>query len=486
MTLPCAGSFFGRGQGTEIKMNIQCLGGAGTVTGSCYLLDTGEHRVLIDCGMFQGSGEMDERNREPFAFEPSEIEAVVLTHAHIDHSGLIPKLNRDGFRGRVICTHSTAELCSILLPDSGHIQEMEAERRSRKKRGTRQARRIRPLYTEEDGRRCLSRFRGIDYNERYEVAPGVQVRLQDAGHILGSAIVELWIEAESGARCKLVFSGDLGSRGQAIVKDPAFIEEADYVFIESTYGDRLHDHQTNRGEKLGNLVQHIQKEGGVMIIPSFSVGRTQEIIYELTELHAHGTIEPLPVFIDSPLAVEATRVFRRHEDVFDEESQTYIGRGVDPLAFPGLVFVETIEESQRLNRVTSGAIIISSSGMCEAGRIKHHLRHHIWRPKSHIVFVGYQAPGTLGRRIVDGARHVRIFGRDYKVAASVHMIEGFSAHADRAGLLDWLRGFTQKPKKIVIVHGEPDVRENFAQAIQEELGMETMIPERFDIIELSV
>ncbi|BAU29507.1 metallo-beta-lactamase family protein [Aneurinibacillus soli] len=467
-------------------MNIQCLGAAGTVTGSCYLLAVGEYRVLVDCGMFQGSGEMEERNREPFVFEPGEIDAVVLTHAHIDHSGLIPKLCRDGFRGRVICTHSTAELCSILLPDSGHIQEMEAERRSRKKKGTRVARHIRPLYTEEDGRRCLSRFFGIDYDEMHEIVPGVQVRLQDAGHVLGSAIIELWVEVEEGKTCKVVFSGDLGSRGQAIVKDPTWIAEADYVFIESTYGDRLHDHKIDRRQRLSSIVQRVQEEGGTIIVPSFAVGRTQEIIYELTELLAHGTIKPFPVFIDSPLAVEATRVFRNHEDVFDEESQVYIQRGTDPLAFPGLVFVETKEESQRLNMVTSGAMIISSSGMCEAGRIKHHLRHHIWRPKSHLVFVGYQAPGTLGRRIVDGARHVRIFGRDYKVAAHVHMIEGFSAHADRGGLLDWLGGFIQKPKKVIVVHGEPDVRKIFAQTIEEELGFETVIPERFDSIELLV
>ncbi|WCN37225.1 MBL fold metallo-hydrolase RNA specificity domain-containing protein [Aneurinibacillus uraniidurans] len=465
-------------------MNIQCLGGAGTVTGSCYLLTAGESRILIDCGMFQGSGEIEERNREPFAFAIDEIDAVVLTHAHIDHSGLIPKLCRDGFRGQVICTHSTAELCSILLPDSGHIQEVEAERRNRKKKGAKTARRIGPLYTEEDGRRALSRFLGIGYDEMYEVVPGVQVRLQDAGHVLGSAIIELWVEIEEGKTCKVVFSGDLGSRGQAIVKDPAWIAEADYVFIESTYGDRLHDHTTDRRQKLGSIVQRVQEEGGTIIIPSFSVGRTQEIIYELTELLEHGTIKPMPVFIDSPLAIEATRVFRHHEDVFDEESQEYIRRGMDPLALPGLVFVETREESQRLNRVTSGAMIISSSGMCEAGRIKHHLRHHIWRPKSHVVFVGYQAPGTLGRRIVDGARHVRIFGRDYKVAAHVHMIEGFSAHADRDGLLSWLSGFTKKPKKVIVVHGEPDVRKKFAQTIQEELDLDTVIPERFDTIEL--
>ncbi|MCP1354982.1 MBL fold metallo-hydrolase RNA specificity domain-containing protein [Aneurinibacillus migulanus] len=463
-------------------MKIQFIGGARTVTGSCYVLDTGRHQILIDCGMFQGNKELDQWNEQDFPFDPVKIAAVVLTHAHIDHSGLIPKLCKQGFAGSIIATHSTAELCSIMLPDSGHIQEAEAEwyNRKRRRRGRPE---IKPLYTEEDARRCLSHFKGIPYDEYTEVVPGITIRMRDAGHILGSAIVEMWVkESEESGTCKLVFSGDLGSKRQAIVKDPAFIDEADYVFIESTYGDRLHGERVDRSEILGGIVRTIQEQGGNIIIPSFSVGRTQEIIYELSELLHKGKIAPLPVFVDSPLAIEATRIFRRNQEVFDEESQQYLRQGVDPLSFPGLQFVESVEESQRLNRVVSGTIIISSSGMCEAGRIKHHLKHHLWRPKSHIVFVGYQAQGTLGRRIVDGAKRVRIFGEDIKVSAQIHNIEGFSAHADQAGLLEWLAGFVRQPKKVFIVHGEEDVSLHFAKIVNETLGLDAHVPYRFETV----
>ncbi|WP_281285949.1 MBL fold metallo-hydrolase RNA specificity domain-containing protein [Aneurinibacillus danicus] len=467
--------------GRRAAVKIQFIGGARTVTGSCYMLDTSTHKLIIDCGMFQGSKELNQWNEQDFAFDPQDISAVVLTHAHIDHSGLVPKLCKEGFKGRIFATHSTVDLCSIMLPDSGHIQEAEAEWYNRKRRRRGRAL-MKPLYTKEDARRCLSQFKGIPYDKITEVVPGVTVRMRDAGHILGSAIVEMWVSQPNGNAIKLVFSGDLGSKKQAIVKDPTFIDEADYIFIESTYGDRLHEERVDRGEILGGIVRTIQKQGGNIIIPSFSVGRTQEIIYELSELLHKGKIQPLPVFIDSPLAVEATRVFRRNQEVFDEESQQYLQAGMDPLSFPGLQFVETVEESQRLNRVISGSIIISSSGMCEAGRIKHHLKHHLWRPKSHIVFVGYQAQGTLGRRIIDGAKRVRIFGEDIKIAAQIHNIEGFSAHADRDGLLEWLSGFVRKPKKVFIVHGEEAVSLKFAEIIGESLGLDTYVPRRFETI----
>lgn len=463
-------------------MKIQFIGGARTVTGSCYVLDTGRHKVLIDCGMFQGNKELEQWNEQSFPFNPGEIAAVVLTHAHIDHSGLIPKLCKQGFSGPIIATHSTVDLCSIMLPDSGHIQEAEAEwyNRKRRRRGRPQ---MKPLYTEKDARYCLSQFQGVPYDQCTQVVPGITIRMRDAGHILGSAIIEMWVNTpEMDSACKLVFSGDLGSKQQAIVKDPAFIDEADYVFIESTYGDRLHGERVDRGEILGGIVRTIQKQGGNIIIPSFSVGRTQEIIYELSKLLHEGKIAPLPVFIDSPLAIEATRIFRRNQEVFDEESQQYLRQGMDPLSFPGLQFVETVEKSQRLNRVVSGTIIISSSGMCEAGRIKHHLKHHLWRPKSHIVFVGYQAQGTLGRRIVDGARRVRIFGEDINVLAHIHNIEGFSAHADQAGLLEWLASFTYKPKKVFIVHGEEAVSLHFAKTVSETLGLDAHVPYRFETV----
>ncbi|MFT9848291.1 MBL fold metallo-hydrolase RNA specificity domain-containing protein [Aneurinibacillus sp. REN35] len=464
-------------------MKVQFLGGARTVTGSCYMLDTEQHKILIDCGMFQGNDERIEWNEQDFIFNPAEIAAVVLTHAHIDHSGLLPKLCKLGFTGRIIATHSTADLCSIMLPDSGHIQETEAEwyNRKRRRRGRQQ---IKPLYTEEDARNTLHQFYGVPYDEIVDVVPGVKIRMRDAGHILGSAIVEMWVKSPTEEACKLVFSGDLGSKQQAIVKDPALVAEADYVFVESTYGDRMHGERIDRAEMLGDIVRTIQKQGGNIIIPSFSVGRTQEIIYELSEMLHNGKIAPLPVFIDSPLAVEATRIFRRNQQVFDEESQAYLRKGIDPLSFPGLQFVESVEESQRLNRVVSGSIIISSSGMCEAGRIKHHLKHHLWRTKSHIVFVGYQAQGTLGRRIVDGAKRVRIFGEDIHVAAHIHNIEGFSAHADLAGLLEWLSGFIRKPKQIFIVHGEEEVSLRFAETVETALGCSAYVPHRLETVVL--
>jgi metallo-beta-lactamase family protein len=466
-------------------MKIQCLGGARTVTGSCYLLDTGKAKVLIDCGMFQGSKEITQWNEQPFVFSPQDISAVVLTHAHIDHSGLLPKLCKEGFKGPIIATHSTVDLCSIMLPDSGHIQELEAEwyNRKRRRRGRTQ---VKPLYTEEDARRCLTQFQGIPYDKKTEVVPGITIRMRDAGHILGSSIVEMWVTTgEDKDQCKFVFSGDLGNKKQAIVKDPTYIEEADYVFIESTYGNRLHGERVNRGEILEKIILTIQHKGGNIIIPSFSVGRTQEIIYELAELLHKGKIKPLPVFIDSPLAIEATKIFMRNKEVFDQESQEYLRQGIDPLSFPGLQFVQSAEESQRLNRVVSGSIIISASGMCEAGRIKHHLKHHLWRSKSHIVFVGYQAQGTLGRRIVDGEKRVRIFGENITVAAQIHNIEGFSAHADQLGLLEWLAKFSKKPKKVFVVHGEEEVSLEFASMITERLGLDTHVPHRQEVITFS-
>ncbi|WP_027414768.1 MBL fold metallo-hydrolase RNA specificity domain-containing protein [Aneurinibacillus terranovensis] len=463
-------------------MKVQFFWGARTVTGSCYLIDTGKHKVLVDCGMFQGNKELEERNREPFAFQPREIAAVILTHAHIDHSGLLPRLHKQGFTGPIICTKTTAELCEIMLPDSGHIQEFEAEWYNRKRRRKGHPA-VSPIYTEEDARRCLHLFQGVSYGQLVDVVPGITVRMRDAGHILGSAIIEMWIQLED-ETYKFVFSGDLGNKKQEIVRDPEYIEEADYVFIESTYGDRLHERSVDRRKKLCEIIQTVQQDGGNIIIPSFSVGRTQEIIYEIAELLHSGEIKPLPVFIDSPLATEATKIFRKNEQNFDEQSQRYLAMGMDPLSFPGLTFTASVEESQRLNRLTSGTIIISASGMCEAGRIKHHLKHNLWRSKSHIVFVGYQAQGTLGRLIVDGAKRVRIYNEEIKVAAHIHYIEGFSAHADRAGLLEWLGAFKKKPRKVFVVHGEEEVAVNFASMIQTDMGVDTYVPGRFELIDI--
>ncbi len=462
-------------------MEIQFLGGARTVTGSCYLIDTGDYKILVDCGMFQGRKQLEELNQVSPPVNPHEISAVVLTHAHIDHSGLIPKFCKDGYKGPIYTSSTTVDLCSIMLPDSGHIQELETEWFNRKRK--RKGRSLQnPLYTEEDARKSLRQFKGIEYQELNEILPGITLRFQDAGHILGSSIIEIWIE--NGEKVKLVFSGDLGNPNQAIVKDPSMIEEADYVFIESTYGDRLHKKTEEPKKILGKIIRTIQRDGGNIIIPSFAVGRTQEIIYNLTELLQEGEIAPLPVFIDSPLAIEATKIFQENTRVFDKESHEHINKGIDPLAFPGLQFIVTSEESQKLNRITSGSIIISASGMCEAGRIKHHLKHHLWRQKSHIVFVGYQAEGTLGRKLVDGAKRVRIFGEEIKVAAHIHNIEGFSAHADKNELLNWLSSFKTKVKEVFVVHGEEKVSLSFAEEIRSLLDMSVDVPVRMEKVML--
>lgn len=462
-------------------MEIQFLGGAGTVTGSCYLIDTGNDKILVDCGMFQGRKQLEELNQVSPPVNPHEISAVVLTHAHIDHSGLIPKFCKNGYKGPIYTSSTTVDLCSIMLPDSGHIQELETEWLNRKRK--RKGRSLKsPLYTEEDARKCLKQFKGIEYLELQEILPGITLRLQDAGHILGSSIIEIWID--NGERVKLVFSGDLGNPNQAIVKDPTIIGEADYVFIESTYGDRSHKKTEDPKKTLGEIIRTVQRDGGNIIIPSFAVGRTQEIIYNLTDLLQEKKIAHLPVFIDSPLAIEATKIFQKNTRVFDAESHEHINKGIDPLSFPGLQFVVTSEESQKLNRITSGSIIISASGMCEAGRIKHHLKHHLWRQKSHIVFVGYQAEGTLGRKLVDGAKRVRIFGEEIKVAAHIHNIEGFSAHADKNELLNWLSSFKTKIKEVFVVHGEEKVSLNFAEEIRNQLDLSVHVPVRMEKVTL--
>lgn len=462
-------------------MEIQFLGAARTVTGSCYLINTGTHKILVDCGMYQGRKELQLLNLQSPYVEPAEISAVVLSHAHIDHSGLIPRFYKNGYHGPIYSSSTTEDLCKIMLPDSGHIQELETEWANRKSK--RKGRNLMvPLYTEEDARNCLSQFIGLEYQEIREIAPGVTIRFQDAGHILGSSIIEMWID--NGEKVKLVFSGDLGNPNQAIVSDPCLIEEADFIFIESTYGDRLHEGNGDPKEALGEIIRTVQLEGGNIIIPSFAVGRTQEIIYDLAELLQEGKIAPLPVFIDSPLAVEATKVFQRNQRVFNKESQEQLAKGLDPLSFPGLQFVTTVEESQKLNRITSGSIIISASGMCEAGRIKHHLKHHLWRQKSHIVFVGYQAEGTLGRKIVDGEKRVRIFGEEIKVAAHIHYIEGLSAHADHNQLLNWLSSFKTKPREVFVVHGEEAVSLKFAEDIREKLDLAVHVPMRLEKVTL--
>lgn len=463
-------------------MKIQFIGGVRSVTGSSYLITTDTAKVLVDCGMFQGINDGGKRNLRPFPFKPSEIDALLLTHSHIDHSGLIPKLVKDGFKGKIFTTRASADLCGILLLDSAHIHERDAEWETRKRmRKGRKA--VAPLYNIADAAESLSHIEGIDYDVILKVAPNIEVRFKDAGHILGSAILELWV-MEKGRKVKIVFSGDLGNRGAPIVKDPTYISDADYILIESTYGNRQHKGMKETIEEFAGAIKETLRKGGNVIIPSFAVGRTQDILYILNQFSREGRLNNLNVFIDSPLATNATRVFLKHPECFDKETLELITKGQFPKGTPILKFSETLEESMSINRIRSGAIIIASSGMCEAGRVRHHLKHNLWREECSIVFVGFQAQGTLGRQIVDGAKTVKLFGEVVAVRARVYTIGGLSAHADKNGLMDWLTHFSKKPKRVFVVHGEEKTSIDFAQSVHEKFLVDTHVPKPLEEVSL--
>ncbi|MGD0152744.1 MAG: MBL fold metallo-hydrolase [Thermacetogeniaceae bacterium] len=450
------------------------LGGAGTVTGSCFLLETEKLKLLVDCGMFQGNQELRLRNYRNLEILARSLDYVLLTHAHIDHSGLIPRLNKQGFQGKVMTTNATVELCKIMLPDSGHIQEMDAEweNRKAKRRGERN---LEPLYTAQDAQNCLHAFTGVAYGQSIVLDDQVRVRFLDAGHILGSAIIEVWTR-ENGQEVKTVFSGDLGNRGTPIVRDPSFVEEADYLLLESTYGDRFHEPVANEAQRLKEVILNTLKRGGNVIIPSFAVGRTQEILFFLSGMFKRGELPPVPVYIDSPLAVSATEIFERCPEYYDNETKACFS-GNDPFNFPNLTFVRDVKESMALNDgERKSKVIISASGMCDAGRIKHHLKHNLWRPDSSVVFVGFQAEGTLGRRILDGEKKVRILGEPINVAAKIYSLQGFSAHADQKGLLDWVSHLKQKPQRLFIVHGEAASSCALSKLIEQRLGISMVVP----------
>jgi len=458
-------------------MNIQFFGAAGTVTGSCFLVTTEHSKFLVDCGLFQGSKILKELNYGDFPFNPQEIDFVLLTHAHIDHSGLIPKLFKKGFFGFVYATKATTELCSVVLPDSGHIQEMEVERKNRKLLrcgGTL----IEPIYTAEDARDCLQYFKTYNYEEPFEVAPGISVKLYDAGHILGSAMIKLIIN-EKGKERKVVFTGDIGNTDAAIIDDPAKIKEADIVVMESTYGNRYHIETEHKLDALARVVNETMAKGGNLVIPSFAVERTQDLVYYLKIMKDKGLIAPADIYIDSPMAVEATKVFMQNPEYFDAEVCELIkGKGAECL-FTGedIYYVVSTEESIALNKIKSGAIIISASGMADAGRIKHHLKHNLWRSECTVLFVGYQAEGTLGRRILDREDTVRIHGEQIAVNSRIERIDDFSAHADQEGLLEWLKGFEKAPGKVILVHGEEDALNTMQRLIECDLKIESKIAE---------
>jgi len=475
-------------------MKITFLGATKTVTGSNFLVEAAGKKFIVDCGMYQGEAEDEWENSAPFAFDVNEIEFMLLTHAHIDHSGRIPKLYNEGFRGNIYATKATCDLCSIMLPDSGHIQEMEIEWKNRK-RVRKGLEPIPPLYTAEDALKCLEIFKPIRYDEIIEIDENIHVRFNDAGHMLGSSIIEVWAD-EDGKRTKAVFTGDLGNNDIPLLGEPTMIDDADYLVMESTYGGRLHMRNDDKAKLFLNIVSETLDKGGTVVIPSFAVGRTQEILYEINYLKdaigedeeyrkKYETLMRVPVYVDSPLAISATEVFRENMDLFDEETQELIKSGDNPLEFPGLQFTRTADESKELNARNESSIIISASGMCEVGRIKHHLKHNLWNPNSTILFVGYQAPGTLGRKIVDGAKTVKLFGEEIAINARVEYIEGYSGHADQEWLLNFVYSFLKKPKTIFLVHGEPEGQVILKQKIQGTAEIPVIIPEYGEQYELN-
>lgn len=468
-------------------MKLQFCGASSGVTGSCHLITTDKYKVLLDCGQFQGSKTEEAKNFEPFPFNPAEIDYVILSHAHIDHCGRIPLLVKRGFRGQIYCTDATADLVDVMLKDSGYIHEKEAEWKSRKaERAGKEV--VEPLYTYDDAVQSLRYLKPVLYDQLINLNEQMKIVFNDAGHILGSAITELWVEEDDNVT-KLVYSGDLGVMGRPILRDPTIIKKADYVIMETTYGNRIHPVNSLSINQLLKIVLKTIKRGGTVVIPSFAVGRTQELIYEFNrfqETHPEygPELDQLMVYVDSPMATNATEVFRKNAQAFNEETRDYILNGENPLDFKNLTFTRTSDESRMLNENQSPKIIISASGMCEAGRIRHHLKHNLWNPKASVIFVGYQAQGTLGRYLLEDAKDVKLFGEDIHVNAEIHNLEGFSGHADKEGLLAWVRGFIVKPKKIFLVHGEQESKRAFAKLLLKETGNECIVVEGLSEYEL--
>lgn len=473
-------------------MKITFLGATRTVTGSNFLVEGAGKKFLVDCGMWQGKAEQEMENDQEFEFEPTDIDFVLLTHAHIDHSGRIPKLYKEGFKNKVYAHKATCDLCALMLPDSGHIQETEAEWKN-KKRMRRGEKPVPPIYTAEEAAKCLEIFEAVQYDKIIEITPEIHVRFNDAGHMLGSSIIEVWVK-EDDKETKTVFTGDLGNNDIPLLSPLTMIEDTDYLVMESTYGSRLHVKNEQKAEIFLDVVSETLDNGGTVIIPSFAVGRTQEILYELNKLkeekddeefrRKYKVLMKTPVYVDSPLAISATEVFSDNMDLFDEETKKDMAKGDNPLEFPGLKFTRTAEESKALNEDPKSSIIISASGMCEVGRIKHHLKHNLWNPKSTILFVGYQAPGTLGYNIVNGAKTVKIFGEEIAVNARIEYIEGYSGHADQELLMNFIYSFIKKPKHIFLVHGESEAQDILREKIENDTGLGVTIPEFGETYEL--
>ncbi|GAB4508003.1 MAG: MBL fold metallo-hydrolase [Sulfuricaulis sp.] len=444
-------------------MDIQFHGAAKEVTGSCFLVRCGDRQLLIDCGLIQGAPADEVRNRAAFAFDPRAIDAVILTHAHLDHSGRLPLLVKAGFRGPIYTHRATHDLCQIMLKDAASLNEKDAEHENRRRE--RQGRRpVEPLYSRQDAEKAMRQFQTLEYAAEQKILPEMRLRLQDAGHILGSAIVELWLE-EKGTRRKLVVSGDLGHAGAPILRNPEVVHEADLVVLESTYGDREHRSWEETLTELGEVLRAAQQSQGNILIPAFAIGRSQELLYFLKRHNREWGIDHWTVFLDSPMAIEATEVYGRHWKLFDAETSQRRKKDGDPFSMPNLHFSRTAAQSMAINRVRTGAIVIAGSGMCTGGRIRHHLKHNLWREQCHVIFAGFQARGTLGRQIVDGTQTVKLWGETIRVAARIHTIGGLSAHAGQSGLLEWYRNFERRPA-VALVHGEPKPMEALADGLR--------------------
>jgi metallo-beta-lactamase family protein len=465
-------------------MKLMFIGAAHEVTGSCHYLEAAGLKILVDCGMEQG---IDKFVNVDLPVSYAEIDYVLLTHAHIDHAGMLPFIYARGFRGRVISTVATADLCSIMLKDSAHIQVSEMEWKNRKARRAGKPEEE-PLYSVDDAIGVLEHFRSHNYGEKVELEEGLTIRFIDVGHLLGSASIEVWLN-EDGISKKIVFSGDIGNKNKPLIRDPSYITEADYIVMECTYGDRLHGAIPDHVSVLANIVQRTLDKGGNVVIPAFAVGRTQELLYMFRHIKAENLVkghDGFEVYVDSPLAVEATQVFKDNlVDCYDEETKKLVKQGINPLSFQGLQLSVTSEDSKNINFNSKPKVIISAAGMCDAGRIRHHLKHNLWRPESTIVFTGYQSIGTLGRSLLEGLSEVRLFGESIQVEARIEQMDGMSSHADKDGLIAWLNAFKEKPKQVFLVHGDDRVCDSFEQLMDREYGYRIKAPFSGSVYDLS-
>ena len=459
-----------------MSIKLKFLGAAQNVTGSRHLLEANGTKILVDCGLYQ-ERQFRARNWEPFTCPPESLDAVLLTHAHLDHCGLLPKLVKEGFKGRIYCTPATAEIAQIILLDSAHIQEEDAKYKLKrhKREGRQGPYPVEPLYTTADAEACFPQFSTVKYKKPVEIGAGVEATFCDAGHVLGSSIIRVKVSRDGQDRT-VIFSGDIGRPDRPIVQDPSIVEQADYVLVESTYGDRVHEGPEDTKKMIAEVINSTKQAGGNIIVPSFALERSQELLYYINELLLEKAITRLPVFLDSPMASRITKVFQKHRELYDEEMTEFMRRNKSPFEFPGLKMAGTSDESKAINHIKGTIMVIAGSGMCTGGRIKHHLVNNITKPENTVMFVGYQAVGTLGRRIVNGEKEVRILGQEYPVNARIARINGFSAHADKEELFEWLSGIKKPPRKLFVVHGEAESANKFGDYIREKTGWQVAVP----------